>query len=138
LLLCFKYLSKKKCLVGLVLLVCLAATFNQGIFEIAHILSHKLTGGYSYHTHHGHLEQPDHDHFIADFSKIGIEQFSHSPDRPDQSQQFSDEKIPKICPSVVFLINQDELKHKNNLFFNLSLPLGPFLQTPTPPPDFSS
>lgn len=131
-----KYRALKKCLLGLVLLVFGVGTFNQGIFEIIHILSHQLSGGYTHHTHHSDLENTDHEHVILDLTEIAFERDDHTPNRPDQRLQLSYDKIPKICPSiVVHATSAGEPKHKITTFFYLRVPPTPYLQIPTPPPN---
>lgn len=133
----FEYPSIKKCLIGVVLLVCMAGVFQQGIFEIVHVLSHQFTGGYNFHSHHSDLEDSDHEHFISGLSKRAFEQFINAPANQDKRLQVPLDKIPQICPSIVYKIDLAESKNKNKPFFNWQLPSCPFLQITTPPPEFA-
>lgn len=127
----------RKCLLGLALLVFLTGTFHEGIFEIAHTLSHQFKGGHSYHSH-SNLEDTDHKHVILDISKMAFEKQNDSPISQDNQQKLTFDKTPQTCGSVAFQINLTESKNKKILFPNLQLPATPALQINVPPPDFST
>lgn len=113
-------------------------TFKEEILEIAHSCSHHFKGGHSYHLHHIHGENTDHEHAILNITKVVFEEISDSPDLPDKEQQFSFDKIPPLCVSLDLQTTPGRLTGKSIAISNLQLPASTFLEIIVPPPDFTS
>lgn len=133
-----KYLTLKKCLLGLAVLVYLTGIFQQELFEVTHILAHQFDGGYTYHSHHADGNISDHEHQMLDIAKTAFEPPKDAPVSQENRPKLSFDKMLPIYLPIALQTHLGGLKKKKIPLFNLQLPATPFLQLSTPPPDFHS
>lgn len=133
-----KYLTLKNCLLGLAVLVYLAGTFRQGIFEVTHALVHQFSGGHSYHSHNANGHGSDHEHKMLDIAKTAFEAPKDAPVSQEDRPKLSFDKMLHIYLPIALQTPLGGLKKKKISLFDLQLPATPFLQLSTPPPDFNS
>lgn len=131
-----KYLTLKNCLLGLAVLVYLTGIFREGIFEVTHVLVHQFKGEYSYHSHHTHVDGADHEHELLDMAKAAFEAPEDAPVSQENRPKLALDKNLPVCLPIALQRPLDTLKKKTVFLFDFQLPVAPFLQLSTPPPDF--
>ena len=122
----------------MVLLVLLAGTFRQGLYEVAHTLSHYISDGHTHHGHHSHhvgAPQADHEHRLLDTAETALAAHDDAPLSPDDRLKFSYDKILHLYVSAAVVPLPVVWQNRKIPLFDLQLPAAPFLRTATPPPD---
>ena len=131
------------------MLVYIVGTFHNGIFEIAHVVSHQFSGEYDFHTHsedshehlhdhhhsHDHGHSHDHEHAALKLTEKVFERFSHSPAQDKTEVEYSFEKLPQICQETSYKIPVGTTIPNNFILFDSELPKNPFLSIFSPPPE---
>ncbi|MEL6274404.1 MAG: hypothetical protein AAFU03_04725 [Bacteroidota bacterium] len=115
---------------------------RAGLFEVAHVASHRLAGEQHQHSHH-HPGEADHEHGHLKLLKDTLGErcdfltlLDNGPNKPTRQLTQPNHKIAHTCASLSSSAALLRLKKKKIPFFDLQLPAAPFLEQPTPPPDF--
>ena len=139
-----------KSLLGLVMLVYLVGTFHHGVFEVAHVVSHQLSGEDAFHTHendghshshgdaheHDHDHSHDHEHTTLNLTEKVFDNFSHTPADNKTELKHSLDKLPQICHETNFSFSQGTSTDRKFTKHDSELPNVPFLSILSPPPEF--